>query len=373
MKLIISTSLIIFLIILSNCTKESKSPTESSPISPTENHSISGKVLSKGLPVESAIVSIDNSSNLRTQSDNGGNFKILNVPKGNHSLTASKSSTTGNFTERTTLITVESDMTISDLLLPVGVRLFEPDSIKDITLFLKWSPTDAFDFREYKVFQHNTSGLDESTGTLIHVATQINDTTFSVINLDPLTDYFFRVYTMNDVGRLGGSNIVSARTQNVQLIKNGSFESLNVDTGYPDYWQAYSSTDGYYFVDSTISQEGNYSIRIENGPGVNYYYQLVNPQLIVADSRYRLSYWIRHDGFSSSGEFAVFMNTTEFNWQVQANTVRGPKPATDWILYEYEFTAPNVNATNYSFGFYFCIHDAGKKAWLDNISLIKVL
>lgn len=178
---------------------------------------------------------------------------------------------------------------------------------------------------------------------------------------------------MNEFGKLGGSNIVSAQTKNKQLIKNGSFENLNPSTGYPENWQAYSSTDGYYFVDSLVAQDGKYSIRIENAPGVYIYYQLVNPQLLIPNSRYKQSYWIKHDELLNIGdEFAVFINTIEFNWQIQVNKVSGPKSASDWKLYEYEFTAPNVSSSNFSFGFYFYLYSNEKKAWLDNVSLIKV-
>ncbi len=146
MKIIISILFVGLSLISLNCSKES--------VSPTEGYSISGKVLSKGEPVEGAIISINTSPNLKTQSDSQGDFKILNVPKGNHSLTVSKDLAKGAFTERTTLVTVEKNVTIGNLILPVGVQLFEPESVTDVSLLLKWSPTDASDFREYKIYQH---------------------------------------------------------------------------------------------------------------------------------------------------------------------------------------------------------------------------
>jgi hypothetical protein len=176
---------------------------------------------------------------------------------------------------------------------------------------------------------------------------------------------------MNEYGKLGGSNIISAETQNSEIIKNGGFEELDPETGYPDYWRYYNSLIGYYFVESAVKYEGSYSIRIENAPGVNYYLQLVDPKMLVPYSHYILRYWIRHDALAGGDEFAVFINTIEFNWHVQVNTIQGPKVASDWTMFEYEFTAPDVNTSMFSFGFYFYI--TGGNAWLDNISLKKVI
>jgi hypothetical protein len=264
-------------------------------------------------------------------------------------------------------------MTLGHLILPVGVQLLPPENISDITLDLSWTLTDAADFREYKVYRHTSSGLDESTGTLIHISTHIGDTTFQVKNLNPLSEYYFRVYVMNEFGRLGGSNIVTAITKNKQVIQNGGFENLDPTSHFPEHWQAFSTAEGYYFVDADIAQEGEHSLRIENAPGVNIYYQLVNPKSLVPGSRYKLSYWVKHEKMVNHGdEFAVFLNTIEFSWQIQINTVHGPRSASDWNRYDYEFTIPDVSTSNFSIGFYFHLYSENKKAWLDNVSLIKI-
>ena len=323
-------------------------------------------------PVSQAIVSIRDHEELKTSSDENGEFKLMNVPAGNHVLIMEKGNDKGQFSANTLLITVDGNLSLDALTLPDPIELFSPSDVKDNSLHLTWSACNAPDFREYKIYQHTTSGLDETTGKLIHVSTSRGDTSFTVTNLNPLTDYYFRVYIMNDVGRLGGSNIVSARTANRQLLRNGSFEILNGSTKYPENWQAMNSLQDYYFVDTSTAQDGDVSIRIENAPGVNIYYQLVNPQELIGGTRYKLSYWVKHDGLPQSGdEFAVFMNSAEFTWRLQVNTVNGPLASTDWQFFEYEFTAPTISTSNYIFGFYFWI-GSGKRAWLDNVSLIKI-
>jgi len=73
-------------------------------------------------------------------------------------------------------------------------------------------------FYEYKIYRHYHTGLDENTGTLIHVSTSADDTIFNDIGTDleygltPATTYYYRVYINNNFGRLGGSNIIGVTT-----------------------------------------------------------------------------------------------------------------------------------------------------------------
>jgi len=353
-------------IILTSCSEES--------VTQTDGFTVEGKVLSKGESVTGAVVSIKNLSNLITQTDSEGDFKLLDVPKGNHQLIISKNSTEGSFVERTTSITVESDLIVDNLILPSPVQLIEPENITDRSLDLNWTSTDAYDFREYKIYQHNTSGLDETTGTLVHVSTEITDTSFTINNLTPLTQYYFRVYVMNDFGRLGGSNIQAAETRNLQVIKNGSFEILDPNTEYPLSWQS-ENFGTLWLVDSNVVFDGKYSLSVHDQSGVIMPWQSISPNDLVAGSRYNLSYWIKHDALQSPNmleEFSIYLDNTEFTWHIQINPISGPHPESDWKEYTYEFTMPSVTASNFNIRLYFLLAP-DTYAWIDKISLEKVL
>ena len=108
------------------------------------------------------------------------------MPEGVYTITAIKSFPEGNFVENTSNLTVTEDTKIDSLFLPKSVIMHQVEDITDESVNLSWSPTDASDFREYKIYRHITSGLDETTGLLIHVSTSINDTVFNHENLDPL-------------------------------------------------------------------------------------------------------------------------------------------------------------------------------------------
>ena len=345
---------------------------------PGDANTVSGRVMMSGQPVNNVLISIDGLMETQTMAD--GTFRLLNVPRGNHALNMTKGVESGGYVERMLLITVDGNTDLSDQALPAPILLEEPVDVTEQTMLLVWNSSGEPDFREYKLYRHNSSGLDESTGTLVHVSTVRQDTSFMVSNLDPLSDYFFRVYVMNDIGRLGGSNIVSARTQNKEIIKNGSFEDLRQSNGFPEFWQTWGNSTGYFKVDNDIVRTGNYSVRVENsGGGVSgMLHQLIRPTDLAAGSRYRLSYWIKHDALiGSSDEFAVFMNDEEHTWNLYINTTRGPLPESDWKLYEYEFTAANLNTANIVMAFYFyfnsSVHgDSNIRAWIDDVSLIKI-
>lgn len=343
---------------------------------PGDTYTVNGRVLLHDEPVSSALVSIDGLMQTQTMAD--GTFRLLNVPRGNHALNMTKSVESGGYVERKLLIVVNGDTDLSDQKLPAPILLEEPADVTGQTMLLVWNSSGEADFREYKLYRHNSSGLDESTGTLVHVSTVRQDTSFTVADLDPLTDYYFRVYVMNDIGRLGGSNIVSARTQNKNIIKNGGFEDLRQSDGFPEFWRTWDNTTEYFKVDDEIVRTGNYSVRVENsGGGVGgMLHQLIRPTDLVAGSRYRLSYWIKHDALTSGDEFAVFMNDEEHTWNLYINTTRGPLAESDWKLYEYEFSAANLNTANIvmAFYFYFNSYHGGNnvRAWVDDVSLVRI-
>lgn len=184
--------------------------------SPRDGYSVSGAVYHLGSPAAGITVSIDNDVSLTVVTDVSGTFRITEVPAGDHELNLYKSFSTleknqvnasdSSFSIRTYNIEVTDDLDLDNLMLPRPVSLLEP--IIDSTVVIKWTPTDAEDFREYKIYRHTSSGLDETTGTLVHVSTSPLDTSFSenTLELEPDT-YYYRVFVMNEFGRLGGSNI----------------------------------------------------------------------------------------------------------------------------------------------------------------------
>ncbi len=169
-----------------------------------------------------------------------------------------------------------------------------------------WNKTDANDFREYKLYMHSTSGLDETTGTLIHVSTSFNDTSVVINNLSPKTGYFFRVYVMNDLGRIGGSNIVSDTTLTYAFLPNGNFED-KTDLS----WLDSSSCKMVEYVNE-FAKSGEYCLHIITDTTSDFIVQgyltrTISPQFSFQKGKtYKFSSWIKQSGKKFNGNATIY-------------------------------------------------------------------
>lgn len=180
---------------------------------------IEGYIKNTGYNLKNAVIRIDNSDKLKTTSDENGYFRLINASEGNHILNIFKDFNDSSFVIENIEINITSDTILSAIILPtpVTINLEKISSdISNLKIKITWTKSDALDFYEYKVFRHSTSGIDENTGTLIHVAINSNDTTF-IDSVQYNTNHFYRVYIKNFYNQIGGSNIMS--------IMSGDFEN----------------------------------------------------------------------------------------------------------------------------------------------------
>jgi hypothetical protein len=348
---------------------------------PTVNNSVSGTIISNGVPVPQATVSLNKRVDLTTESDSTGHFSILNVPNGDYTLTVQKNNTNGSFQEKTSYITVNNDIILQAFLLPRAVKLELPNNIAGTSMSIYWNPTDANDFREYKLYRHLSSGLDENTGTLIHVSTTIDDTLFEDKSLNPITQYYYRVFVMNEYGRLGGSNIVSAKTSNINYVKNGGFEDKN---NFLNWWSlGYQPWDSVTITDS-IQKEGNYSLLLTSQPFSEYGVsgeraRLFSGFMDLDEGDYKISFWVRVEGIPesvSSYNWYTFMGSDNYvagianNNQFPIGVKEGSINENEWTYVEKQIRVLDYYYGRY--GFYFEVRSFCKKAWFDDIKVEKV-
>lgn len=352
---------------------------------PTGNYSVSGKLIYDGSPLPDATVSLDNRIDLTTQSNSGGEFSINNVPGGDYNIIVEKTNPDGSFIKKSDDISVTDDIFIESLILPKGVNLFEPTNISATSMQLIWTSTDANDFREYKLYRHTSSGLDETTGTLIHVSTAISDTQFTDDDLYPLTPYFFRVYFMNEYGQLGGSNIVSSTSLNKNIIQNGSFEE--VSSNFPINWNTWGE-EGKFLSNSETAQEGSKSVKInlalEDGGVFSWgMYQQITPTEFEQEETYKISFWCKTDTLEEYESISChFKRNSVYGSDEIAGLwefVKGPRSAGDWEYFSYTLTIPANIPSNYFLSF--DLIRAGTMgytfhypmiSWIDNVIIEKV-
>ena len=160
-------------------------------------------------------------SELKTTTNNKGEFAINTVNAGNYNLKAIHSDSSGYSEIEVDIDLKGGDLDLESLLLPVPIKLLEPTDVTSKSIKLTWNKCHASDYREYKIYIHNSGALDETTGTLLNIVTDINDTVLTVnegdfwwagSTLTPNTTYYFRVFVMNSYGRMSGSNIREVTT-----------------------------------------------------------------------------------------------------------------------------------------------------------------
>lgn len=254
----------------------------------TTGYRVSGEITFVGAPASGAVVDIDGSGVWTATTDALGRFAIDAVPGGSHTLDASHSNDDGSFSERQASLQVTNDVVVNSLVLPQPLTLAPPVSSSG-TVTLSWMPTDAADFREYKVYRRDSPGIDETAGELIFVSTARADASFVDTGALAGTRYYYRVYVMNDSGRLGGSNIVSADVTVDNLIPDGGFESADALSA----WQISSSPSGGTAArDASVAFAGFASLHITGFGSV----WLIQPIAIRKDVAYDLSAFMRLHG-----------------------------------------------------------------------------
>ncbi len=337
MKAIFVNSLLILTLLISLSCQDKISE-------PDTKFTVKGKVLYNNSAIINAQVSLDKAVNYSTNTDAEGNFVINDVPKGTHELTISKNLNDGNFTEISQTVAVTGDVDLSDLKLPKAVYLYPLQNVTSSSVDISWSPTDAIDFREYKIYRHTSPGLDETTGTLVYVATSITDTSFIDTELFESTTYYYRVYVMNEFGRLGGSNIASSKTLYKNLIKNGDFELFN-SANVPTDWL---TENDIWYVNNQHFQSGNYGLRgernsylVELGPPASLR-QYIPYTSIVAGKQYTFSFYYFVENLAGNSTLKVSLGRTVQDASSIIYQFIDGSTQPGWQNFSFTFTAPQL-------------------------------
>jgi hypothetical protein len=327
-------------------------------------------------------VSIDEKSYWTTTTDADGNYSISDVTIGEHNLKAFQEYTDGSYIQRAEDMLVVSNETNTDLILPEPVILSDPDNLTHESIGLTWSVSAAHDFREYKLYSHDTPGLDETTGTLEYVSLSPTDTSFILTGLNPLQIYYFRVFLMNDIGQLGGSNIVNATTANLNLIRNGDFEIPDTNPAVPSDWTIIDGNlDGVIVYTSDFPNAGEvdngeycmlYDISTD-GDGWEYWIRQVGLYVdeMVPGGHYAVRGWNRVNNLSGDIDFVFNLRGTDLNMYSEPLL---PGSIDTWEQFSFEFIFPE-GLTSYNLQIDFQLlkwTNAHLQLWLDNVVLERI-
>lgn len=341
-------------------------------------HQVSGYLYIKNKPVSNATVVLNDMIQYSTKTNSQGYFKIENISAGPYQLKAAKISADSSFVVKSYNIDVNSNINLDSIILPNPVTI--ENCILDSAnnkVTIAWSKSYAKDFREYKVYSHTTSGLDEITGTLEHVATDVNDTTIT-LQIPNGTKLFFRVFVLNEFGRLGGSNIKFVTGVNINLLTGGNFENRSL---FNSFW----STDGNIFIIDSIAKAGSNCLLFNSKFDIvnNQWNQnwIISQQFLVDKNvQYELSFWYKARGLVHMMYPLNFLYTqdnqnylwTNFTAEELKLAPGGSGPfqkliGVDWTYYSVKFIPANNTAITFYFG------SSIEELYIDNLQIKKCI
>lgn len=339
MKKLVYLFVLCCFLLIGSCNKED------SPESSVFN--ISGRLLVNSIPTKNVTVNIDELEQYKATTDEKGHFVIENVTKGEHILNASSNEDDQSFTQRSFEIDVNADLILNNLELPNPVTVtYTLDSLTNLVT-ISWNKSFAEDFREYKLYSHSSSGLDENTGTLEHVATDPNDT-IKQIQLESNIDRYFRVFVMNDYGQLGGSNIIGVTSSFINLLIYGDFEdSIGFFSTWDIKWGNISIVDSNQY-------NGNYCLLLQsiNDTATNEHgtCSFSYPQILLEQNKqYELSFWYKWKKGIAHVMYPILIAYLQDNHEIFLEIINPPGDIYnwDWIIIE-----EDLEWTYYSIKFY---------------------
>ncbi|WP_136482669.1 carboxypeptidase regulatory-like domain-containing protein [Cognatitamlana onchidii] len=197
---------------------------------------VKGRVFLEGELVEGAEVLLKNENdNYKTVTKNDGEFIFENLNPVPYTLEVSKDLNNEGLHVKKVYNTKGNNGTeLESIFLPIPVDFADPIEVSNTFINLAWNASNSDDFKEYKIYRSGSSALDEDTGILRHVSTIRNDTTFiddqnsPLGGLYPNTDYYYRIYVMNDKGKLGGSSIYKIKTKEFANNVNTAYKLKSV-------------------------------------------------------------------------------------------------------------------------------------------------
>lgn len=348
----------------------------------TGSFKVSGVLISEGIRVKNATVDIDGLLQYTAVTDAEGFFIIENVPAGRHALNMKKGGTDDSFIQKSIDIDLHnSDLYFNSLVLPNPVMI-DGISLDSLTnrVTIRWNRSTAEDFREYKLYSHATSGLDETTGHLEHVTIDRNDTV-KTLQLENLVQRFYRVFVMNEYGKLGGSNVVNISSVNKNIIPGGDFDH----PGDLDPWtltgnilidplNAYAGSGSLLLASVLDTVNNNLSGTIDRWPVSENKMHVT--LALEKDRDYTLSFWYRLSGFGymmypfnfyyfqNNGQ-KIYTTVYDYNW---AGTWIPLSPFkilddTGWLYFSKTFTSDSEsNAV-------FHITGQVENIWIDRLEI----
>lgn len=235
-------------LLAAGCKKEDKNySTNNNTFSEKKVYGVINNFDSNGSEIK--LVLFNAQKSYTTKATLNGEFEFSQVLEGEYKLNAIQNNSNG-CVEKTIKVNVTDSINVINLKLPKPVILNCIDFTSK-SISLNWNECSEDGFREYKIFKGYNTALDENTGQLIHITTSridtiFKDTSYAMNSVNPNTNYYYRIFVMDEMGKIGGSNILHVKTKPIET----NLYTLNMISNYP--------INGEFGTISGIASDGNF-------------------------------------------------------------------------------------------------------------------
>ncbi len=224
---------------------------------------IYGKVLNIQPSSSEIPITLSNEqNNYITYITKSGEYEFQNIKAGEYKLNVSQNVSEGSI-EKTLKVSISESDEMLNIPLPNPVQIFcTAHPSRSITL--NWTKSLDPGYREYKIYKGYNTGLDETTGTLLHVATNASDTVYAINGVEPNSDHYYRVFVMDELGKIAGSNVLHVKTDSDPVIYTleletnfagigglGTISGVTYDGNY--IWLAYRLSIGGFYDNDKVT------------------------------------------------------------------------------------------------------------------------
>ncbi len=143
-------------------------------------------------------------------SDDGLYSAAYVVPVG---LTVNNGELSGDFTDAAgnDAVTARAAHALDIKATPVGVQLTQAEAMSSWQVDLRWSESASEDFSSYRIYRAASSGVSDAS-KLLASFDDSRTVAYTDTTLDDATEYFYRVYVIDNSGLRAASNVDSATT-----------------------------------------------------------------------------------------------------------------------------------------------------------------
>lgn len=308
-------------------------------------YQIEGMIDYDSTPLSDAIVQVQGESGFVATTNASGVYRLDGLESGKHIIEVSKDFGHSVFSKRMDTIEVIDTDVILDMTLPRHVSLHNPDTVHKTYIGFTWEVADSSGFKDYSILRYPSQQNFDRYAVEIYTTTAILDTSYTDQNLLPDSRYTYQLVVSYDGLKTAGSNLISARTLEDNMILNSHFSIISPETGFPQGWwcddrDGISAPSANITLDSSEFSSPPYSVKmnfnINSDTQMSVYQEGLIPNEFEPGEEYRLA--VKFKAYSSIPAFQYAIQMKLINGENQWGNNGWYQNSMGWMLQELPLT-----------------------------------